>query len=115
MEKKLHLKQARLQAKYPKAKIEVWSMDEHRLGLKPIQRRVWEQQAEQPMAAVKWRFQWLWLYGFVHPESGDTYWWILPLVNIDLFNRVLADESTTFWSRKEEAYHFSSRWGSLAH
>lgn len=50
MEKKLHLKQARLQAKYPKAEIEVWSMDEHRLGLKPIQRRVWEQQAEQPMA-----------------------------------------------------------------
>jgi hypothetical protein len=68
----LQVKQARLQAKYPKAKIEVWSMDEHRLGLKSVQRRVWEQQAEQPIAAVKWRFQWLWLYGFVHPESGET-------------------------------------------
>ncbi len=71
-------------------------MDEHRLGLKPVQRRVWEQQAEQPIAAVKWRFQWLWLYGFVHPESGETYWWILPLVNIDLFNRVLADFAQHF-------------------
>jgi hypothetical protein len=67
MEKKLNVKQARLQAKYPEASIEVWAMDEHRLGLKPVQRRVWEQQAEQPIAAVKWRFQWLWLYGFVHP------------------------------------------------
>ena len=96
MEKKLNVKQARLQAKYPKADIEVWAMDEHRLGLKPIQRRVWEQQAEQPIAAVKWRFQWLWLYGFVHPESGETYWWILPKVNIDLFNRALADFAQHF-------------------
>lgn len=30
-----------LQARYPKAEIEVWSMDEHRLGLHPILRRVW--------------------------------------------------------------------------
>jgi len=67
MEKKLKVKQARLQAKYPEAEIEVWAMDEHRLGIKPVQRRVWGQQAEQPIAAVKLRFQWLWLYGFVHP------------------------------------------------
>ena len=96
MEKKLKLEQARLQAEYPKAEIEVWAMDEHRLGLKPIQRRVWAGQAEPPIAAVKWRFQWLWLYGFVHPESGETYWWILPKVNIDLFNRVLADFAQHF-------------------
>ena len=25
------------------------------------------------MAKVHWRYQWLWLYGFVHPESGETY------------------------------------------
>jgi hypothetical protein len=67
MEKKLNLEQARLPAEYPEAEIEVWAMDEHRLGLKPIQRRVWAGQGEQPIAAVKWRFQWLWLYGFVHP------------------------------------------------
>ena len=96
MEKKLNWEQARLQAKYPEAEIEVWAMDEHRLGLKPIQRRVWAQQGEQPIAAVKWRFQWLWLYGFVHPESGETYWWILPKVNINLFNRVLVDFAQHF-------------------
>ncbi len=27
----------------------------------------------------------------VHPQSGETFWWILPYVRIDLFNRVLAD------------------------
>jgi hypothetical protein len=67
MEKKLDLERARLQTEYPEAEIEVWAMDEHRLGLKPVQRRVWAQQAEPPIAAVKWRFQWLWLYGCVHP------------------------------------------------
>jgi hypothetical protein len=34
-----------------------------------------------PIANVNWRFKWLWLYGFVHPQSGETYWWILPFVN----------------------------------
>jgi hypothetical protein len=63
MEKKLNLEQGRLRVEYPAADIEVWAMDEHRLGLKPVQRRVWAQQGEQPIAAVKWRFQWLWLYG----------------------------------------------------
>jgi hypothetical protein len=38
----------------------------------------------------------LWLYGFVHPESGETYWWILPQVNIELFNRVLTDFASEF-------------------
>ena len=32
----------------------------------------------------------------VHPESGETYWWILPKVNIKLFNRVLADFAQHF-------------------
>jgi hypothetical protein len=47
----------------PKAQIQIWAMDEHRLGLKSVQRRVWTQRREQLIAAVKKRFQWLWLYG----------------------------------------------------
>jgi hypothetical protein len=50
-------------------------------------------------ARVHWRYQWLWLYGFVHPESGETYFWILPRVNITLFNQVLADESPRIWTQ----------------
>lgn len=38
MEKKLHLKLQFLQAKYPEAEIEVWSEDEHRLGLQLFNR-----------------------------------------------------------------------------
>jgi hypothetical protein len=25
---------------------------------------------EDPIANVNWRYQWLWLYGFVYPQSG---------------------------------------------
>ena len=35
-------------------------------------------------------------YCFVHPASGQTYWWVMPRVNIDLFNRVLADFARQF-------------------
>jgi len=27
----------------------------------------------------------------VHPKTGESYWWILPYVNTELFNKVLAD------------------------
>lgn len=88
MEKKLHLERQFLRAKYPNAEIEVWSFDEHRLGLQPIMRRVWTSVGFPPIATVKQQDQWLWLYGFVHPESGENYWWLLPYVNTQLFNRV---------------------------
>lgn len=96
MEKKLAIELERLRAEYPQAEVELWAMDEHRLGLKPIVRRVWCSEGQPPIAQVNWRFQWLWLYGFVHPESGETYWWILPKVNTDLFNQVLADFAAHF-------------------
>ena len=47
MEKKLHFELRFLQAKYPQAEIEVWAMDEHRLGLLPVLRRVWTLVGEQ--------------------------------------------------------------------
>ncbi len=94
--KKLRQKVQEVGQKYPGATVEVWAMDEHRLGLKPIYRRVWVQLPEQPIADVNWRYQWLWLYGFVNPNDGETYYWILPKVNVELFNRVLADFAREF-------------------
>ena len=96
MEKKLGQRAQKIQHQHPLAAVEVWGMDEHRLGLKPIIRRVWTRYGEQPIANVNWRYQWLWLYGFVHPSTGETYFWILPKVNIELFNKVLADFAKEF-------------------
>lgn len=71
-------------------------MDEHRLGLKPIPRRVWAEIGENITADVNWKYQWLWLYGFVSPQSGETYFWILPYVNKELFLQVLEDFAREF-------------------
>jgi len=57
--KKLRAQGKRIQQQHPLAAVEVWGMDEHRLGLKPIIRRVWVGYGEQPIANVNWRYQWL--------------------------------------------------------
>ena len=69
----------------------MWCQYEQRLGLKPKIRRVRTPVGEQPIASVKTLYQWLWLYGFVRAESGETYFWILPRVNTELLGVVLAD------------------------
>lgn len=94
--KKLQQEVERVQAEHPDADVEVWSEDEHRIGLHPIVRRLWVEQGEQPVATVNWKREWLWLYGFVQPQTGLTYWWILPYVNTKLFSRVLKDFAKHF-------------------
>ena len=94
--KNLETKVEQIQIENPEADVEIWAMDEHRVGLKPVIRRIWVDEWTVPIAQVNWRFQWLWLYAFVHPRSGQTYWWILPYVNIRLFNKVLADFAQHF-------------------
>ena len=46
-------------AKHPDKPIEVWATDEHRLGLKPIHRRVWAPIGERPIALGHHRYEWL--------------------------------------------------------
>jgi hypothetical protein len=76
------------------AQVEVWAFDEHRLGLKPIIRKVWSKRGQRPIAIVHHRYEWLYLYGFVCPESGQTQWLILPRVNVAWFNRALQEFAT---------------------
>jgi len=100
--KKLQQEVEKIQAKHPDADVEVWSEDEHRIGLHPIERRLWVEQGEQPISTVNWKREWLWLYAFVQPQSGETYWWILPYVNTKLFSRVLKDFAEHFGVGKDK-------------
>ena len=94
--KKLQDEVERIQQAYPDASVEIWCEDEHRIGLQPVTRQVWTQAGQSPMATVKWKREWLWLYAFVQPQTGETYWWILPYVNTELFSRVLQDFAEHF-------------------
>lgn len=70
--------------------MELWSSDEHRIGLKPILRRVWGKKGSKVTALVKQRYQWMDVYGFVEPESGRTSWLLMPTVNVEAFELVLS-------------------------
>lgn len=81
----------RIQNQHPDASVEVWAEDEHRIGLKPILRRVWCKKGQRPIVTVQHRYKWAYLYGFVSPQSGETFWLVLPRVNLEVWNVVLAE------------------------
>ena len=59
------------------------------MGLKPIIRKVWAPIGERPIAVVEHRYEWLYVYGFVNPKTGETSWYLIPRVNINWLNVVL--------------------------
>lgn len=79
-----------MRAAHPGAAVEVWAADEHRIGLKPIVRRVWAPRGKRPVVELHPRYQWRYLSGYVHPASGRTEWHLSSGINIDLFASSLA-------------------------
>jgi len=96
VEKKISQTVEEVKREYPEARVEAWAEDEHRIGLKPINRIIWVQKGENPIASVNWRYEWLWLVGFVHPRNGETYWWVVPKLNWQVFGKILADFARHF-------------------
>jgi hypothetical protein len=66
-------------------------MDEHRVGLKPILRRVWARRGQPLRAVVRPRYQWEYVYGCVAPERGTTHGLLVPTVNTAAFSAALAN------------------------
>ncbi|WP_221091376.1 IS630 family transposase [Deinococcus aquaedulcis] len=64
-------------------------MDEHRVGLKPIVGRQWAERGKAPIVRVAQRYEWLYVYAFVCPQTGDSLYWLLPTVNTAAFQAVL--------------------------
>lgn len=69
-------------------------MDEHRLGLKPVMKRVWSPRGKRWVARVHHRYQWLYVFGFVEPATGKTVWYLMPTVNIAIMQEVLKNFAT---------------------
>ncbi len=63
---------ARAKAAHPGRPVEVWATDEHRLGLKPIRRRVRAPVGARPVALGRHRHRWLQVAAFVPPTSGEA-------------------------------------------
>jgi len=80
-----------LRAAYPQDVVELWTVDQHRIGLKPILRRIWCRRGQRPEAVVQHRYQWCSLSALVHPPSGRTVWLLLPTVSIAAFTVALSE------------------------
>ena len=80
----------RLRAADPGKTVEVWAQDEARLGLKPITRRVWWLKGRRPRSCGRTRYEWLYVYGFARPRTGETFTVILPRVNVGRMEEALA-------------------------
>jgi transposase len=78
-----------LRAMFPSKSVDIWAEDEARLGLQPIVRRAWALVGQRPVAIHRPRYQWLYTYGFVHPDTGDSYLLLLPRVNLTVMQLAL--------------------------
>lgn len=74
---------------HPQARIEIWAFDEHRIGLKPISRRVWAPTGQRPIGRGAHRYLWLYLYAFVQPSTGEVIWFLFNTVNAKAFQATL--------------------------
>jgi hypothetical protein len=75
---------------FPEATVELWTTDEHRLGLKPLLRKVWAPIGQRPSADVQQRFAWRSLVGCVHPASGRILLHLVTAVSIPFCEAELA-------------------------
>lgn len=54
-------------------------------------RRRWALKGQRPVAPSDTRYQWLYVYGFVHPTDGRSFWLLLPTVNATLMSIALRE------------------------
>jgi hypothetical protein len=76
--------------RHPGATIETFATDEHRIGLKPILRRVWAPRGQRPIARGHHRFEWFYVTAFVSPATGESFWYLATSVDKQLFEDTLA-------------------------
>lgn len=73
----------------PDLQLRYWVEDESRFGLKPILRRRITARGVAPISLEYWRFEWLWLYGFVEPLTGESFFWEFSRLDNVCFSSVL--------------------------
>ena len=75
---------------------------EARLGLQPIVRRVWAPVGERPSAHHCRRYQWVYTYGFVHPDTGARYFLLLPGASVSMMQMALELFATEVNPRRQQ-------------
>lgn len=58
-------------------------------------RRTWALKGQRPISHHYPRYKWLYTYGFVHPQTGNSYLFILPRVNTTIEIKILLTHHIT--------------------
>lgn len=87
---------------HPEAKVELWTQDEHRVGLQPVSRRAWVPKDKKAILKTRIKYEWIWLYAYLNPEKGEVFWLTLPTVNLELFNLSLKEFAKHIGVSKEK-------------
>ena len=69
--------------------LRVFALDEARFGLKSWHRRRWCPWGYRPPWIVQDRYEWLWLYAAVEPDTGDSCCLYLPYLDTACFQRFI--------------------------
>ena len=51
---------------------------------------MWAPKGQRPRAPVNRRYQWTYVYGFVRPDTGQSWWCLLPTVSLAAMTVALA-------------------------
>ena len=73
----------------PALNLRFWVEDESRFGLKPITRKRITAKGVPPIALHHWRFEWVWLYGFLEPLTGESFFMEFSALDHHCFGAVL--------------------------
>mgnify|MGYP005844801823 CR=1 FL=1 len=91
-------------------RVRLLAYDEHRLGLKPVYRRVWSRKGERPKAVVAHRYLWFYVCTFVEPKTGWSLSLLVDGIDTQVMSWVLRELRATL-SEGEEAWVVLDRAG----
>jgi putative transposase len=83
--------------------VRLLAYDEHRLGLRPVYRRVWARRGERPLAVGAHRYRWFYVCTFVEPETGESLSLLVDGVDTEVMGWVLR-ELRAWLGEGEEAW-----------
>ena len=76
-------------AKPDDGRIRYWCQDETRLGLITLTSKKVTSRGVQPVGLEQWKFDYLWLYGLVEPQSGHSFFWEFSHLDTTCFQKYL--------------------------
>lgn len=87
--KKLTHRLEQCKAEYPELEVEVWAMDEHRVGLQPCTQRGWSPKGQRTVEWVRPGYKWRYVWAWVRPATGEMDVWLTTNVNTQVHNVLL--------------------------